>query len=363
MKFSDIEKRSAEIEEELKDENANVEELEKEVEELEAQKEELEKAEEEKKEEIEELENATEVRNFENFDKEENKMEIKEVRSSKEYINAYADYVKAGMDMGKVSAEERALLSENATPAGVVAVPTYVEDRIMTDWANSPILSRITKTFIKGNYKRGYEVSATGAAIHEEGKDAPAEETLVINYVEFVAKSYKKWITVSDEVLDLRGQAFLDYLLDEHGHQLALALEQAIVEEIESSTLAQQITHPLDGDAVLAGLAVLSDEATNPVAIMSKATYAAIKGIRTTAGARIEDPFEGLEVLFNANATGVIVVDLAGVVGNFPNGMEFQYKIDDNSLAEKDLVKIVARIFADFHLVRPNGAAVITANV
>ena len=54
------------------------------------------------------------------------------------------------------------------------------------------------------------------------------------------------------------------------------------------------------------------------------------------------------------------MVDLAGVVGNFPNGMEFQYKIDENSLAEKDLVKIVARIFADIHLVQPNGAAVVT---
>lgn len=363
MKYSDIEKRSAEIEEELASEEITeekVEELEAEVKELEDKKEELKKEEESKKEEIEEIEERAKV--VQNFEREETKnMEVKEVRKSQEYIDAYAEYVKHGMDMNKVDGEARALLSENADPAGTIAVPTYVEDRIATDWANSPILSRITKTFIKGNYKRGYEVSATGAVVHSEGADAPAEESLVIAYIEFVAKTYKKWITVSDEVLDLRGQAFLDYLLDEHGHQLALALENAIVAEIEASNLSQKVSHDLDGDAVLAGLAVLSDEASNPVVIMSKANYAAIKGIRTTTGARIDDPFEGLEVLFNANASGVIVVDLSGVVGNFPNGMEFQYKIDDLSLAEKDLVKIVARVMADFHLVQPNGAAVVTA--
>ena len=92
---------------------------------------------------------------------------------------------------------------------------------------------------------------------------------------------------------------------------------------------------------------------------MSKATYVAIKSIRTTAGYRIEDPFEGLEVLFNNNATGVLVGDLDGVVANFPEGMDFKYIVDDRSLAEQDLIKIVGKILVAIHLVRPNGFALV----
>jgi hypothetical protein len=111
----------------------------------------------------------------------------------------------------------------------------------------------------------------------------------------------------------------------------------------------------------MAGFAQLSDEATNPVVIISKATYAAIMNERATTGAKIEDPFNGFEVLFNNTVTGLLVGDLDGVVANFPEGEDFKFIVDDTSLAEQDLVKIVGKILADIHLVRPNGFAVVTA--
>lgn len=356
MQMSDIEERAKEIETLMNQEGADVEALSAEVEELEARKANLRAEIEARKAEINDvINNGVEV---ETFEKEEvrKKMDIKELRNTQEYIDAYAEYIK-GNDK-----KVRMLITENAgetVQGNRIAPPTYVENRIWTDWDKSPILSRIRKVFVQGNYKVGYEASATGAVLHAEGTNAPAEEQLVINYIDFVAEYYKKWIKVSDNVMALTGQYFIDYLFDEFGHQMAVALENAIVAELEASTLTAKVTHALDGDAVLYGLGALSDEATNPVVIMSKATYVAIKSIRTTAGSRLEDPFEGLEVLFNNTATGVLVGDLDGVVANFPEGMDFKYIVDDRSLAEQDLIKIVGKILVALHLVRPNGFALV----
>ena len=64
------------------------------------------------------------------------------------------------------------------------------------------------------------KMAATAAVWHEEGADQPDEETLTIATVDLIAKSAKKWITISDEVMDVRGQAFLDYIYDEIEYQI-----------------------------------------------------------------------------------------------------------------------------------------------
>lgn len=354
MQMSDIEQRSAEIEELLKSEDADIDSLTKEVEEMEARKAQiLAEVEQRKQEMADALKNAKEVEEIPQ--ERTNKMDIKEFRNSPEYIDAFAEYIK-----GNDKEMRTLLLSENVE--GTVAIPSIVEDRIWTDWDKSPILSRVRKVFVKGNYRVGYEASATGAVIHTEGANAPQDETLTLAYIDFVAKYVKKWIKVSDTVLALRGEAFLNYLYDEFGHQIALAIENAIVAELIASSLTAKVTNALDSTAVMAAFARLSDEATNPVAIMSKARYAAILNERTTAGAKIDDPFNGMEVLFNNTLTnGILVVDLDGVVANFPEGLDFKFIFDDKSLAEADLIKIVGKVMMDAHLVRPNGAAYVTA--
>ena len=354
MQMSDIQQRSAEIEELLKSEDADIDSLTKEVEEMEARKAQiLAEVEQRKQEMADALKNAKEVEEIPQ--ERTNKMDIKEFRNSPEYIDAFAEYIK-----GNDKEIRTLLLSENVE--GTVAIPSIVEDRIWTDWDKSPILSRVRKVFVKGNYRVGYEASATGAVIHTEGANAPQDETLTLAYIDFVAKYVKKWIKVSDTVLALRGEAFLNYLYDEFGHQIALAIENAIVAELIASNLTAKVTNALDSTAVMAAFARLSDEATNPVAIMSKARYAAILNERTTAGAKIDDPFNGREVLFNNTLTnGILVVDLDGVVANFPEGLDFKFIFDDKSLAEADLIKIVGKVMMDAHLVRPNGAAYVTA--
>ena len=66
---------------------------------------------------------------------EERKMDLKALRSSKEYIDAYAEYLKSENDK-----ECRALLTDMVQD-GVVPVPTFIDDEVRTFWEKSDLLS------------------------------------------------------------------------------------------------------------------------------------------------------------------------------------------------------------------------------
>ena len=124
MQMSDIEQRSLEIEEAVKDPNADLDALAEEVKALEERKAQIEAEVEERKKEAEEvLKTAVEIEKVE-----ERKMTDMEIRNTKEYIDAYAEYIKTGKD-----AECRALLTENAT-GGTVAVPEFVYSIVNNAW-------------------------------------------------------------------------------------------------------------------------------------------------------------------------------------------------------------------------------------
>jgi len=355
MQMEDIEARMSEINGLLNSEDADIDALTAEVDELIEQRTALETRAVNKKNLLEKVAEAS----VKPIDAVEERNKMDNTVSKAELFDALAESIK-----GRATPEQRALLTTNAT-GGTVSVATILDDYIWTDWEKSPILSRVRKVYIKGNYKVNYEASATGAVVHTEGSAQPTEEQLVLGTVDFVAEYIKKWISVSDNVMALRGQAFMDYLHDEFGHQLAKTAEALILQDIANSTLSAKVTHALDGDAVLAGLAKLSDEATNPVVIMGKQTYANIKSIRTTAGSRIDEPFEGLEVLFNnmldEDGGTILVGDLDGVVANFPEGEEFRYIVDETTMATQDMIRIIGKVMMSAHLVRPNGFAVISA--
>ena len=119
MQMSDIETRSAEIEELLKSDDADIDSLTAEVEELEKRKAQiLAEVEQRKKEAEDALKNGTEIEK-----EEERKMTNMEVRNTKEYIDAFAEYIKSGKDE-----ECRALLTENVA-SGTVPVPEMVQHR------------------------------------------------------------------------------------------------------------------------------------------------------------------------------------------------------------------------------------------
>ena len=288
-----------------------------------------------------------------------------EIRNSDAYINAFAEYIKYGDDT-----ECRALLSANGS--GTVAVPELVYDIVKNAWEREGIMSRVRKAYLKGNLKVGFELSADPAYIHTEGSGAVTTENLVLGTVSIVPESIKKSIQISDEALDLRGEAFLQWVYDELAYRIAKKAADTLVAKIVAAGTASTstavgvpaITATTVSMGTIAGaIAQLSDEAANPVIIMNKLTYPVFKAVQYANGYGA-DPFEGLPVIFNnslaahgAATTGVcyaIVGDLGeGALANFPNGEEIQFKMDDVSLADADLVKITGREYVGLGIIGP----------
>lgn len=367
MSMEQIEIRSAELSNLLNDENADLEAIGNEVEQLEQRKAQIIADAETRKALIEEV---VDSKTVETIEKEEVRktMTLEEIRNSKEYVNAYAEYLKGD------EKELRALLSENVA-TGVVPVPELVYDIVKNAWEREGIMARVRKAYMKGNLKVGFEISADGAVVHTEGAAAPTEEKLVLGIVELVPASIKKWISISDEVYDLRGEAFLNYIYDELTYQIAKKAADELIAKIKACGTVSTNTPSVNVavgqlqdnpavDTIAQALAKLSDQATDPVIIMNKATWGAFKTAQYGAGYPI-DVFEGLPVLFNntlpafsAATTGVtyaIVGSLAeGALANFPDGEEITIKFDDLSLAEKDLIKVVGREYVGMAVIAPN---------
>ena len=366
MRIDEIEVRKAEIRELINsDAEFDVDALTEEVRQLDAEKAEIE----ERAAKEAELRNAVAPSVIEEIEKnelkEERNMENIEVRNSKEYIDAYAEYLKSGDDK-----ECRALLTENVS--GRVAVPELVYDIVKTAWEKEGIMSLVRKSYLKGNLKVGFEMSSSDAVIHTEGQDKPDEETLVLGIVELVPKSIKKWITVSDEAIDMRGEEFIRYIYDELTYRIAKKAADTLVATIIAAPAANTQTSPgvpvvtaasIALGTIAGAVAQLSDEAANPVIIMNKQTLAAFKTAQYAASYPV-DPFEGLPIVFNnsmsafsAASTGdtyAIVGDLGqGALANFPSGNEITIKMDELSLAEKDLVKFVGREYVGIGIVAP----------
>lgn len=287
---------------------------------------------------------------------EEEKREMKtndEIRASQEYVDAFARYLVSENDT-----EVRSLLTTQVS--GTVPVPSIVDDIIRTAWEKSDILSRIRKTNIRGNLKVPFELSADGAWVHTEGTTAPTEESLALGIVEMVPRNVKKWIRISDEAIAMGGETLVRYIYDELTYQILKKLTELVVNDIKSASTSasasavsvQKVTLAPGLTTVTSAFAKLSDEATDPVIIMNKLTYADFVAAQA-AGNFSFDPFNGLPVLFtsalpaysvaSANAVYAIVGDLKGAQLNYPEGEGIVIKYDDVSEAEADLVKIVGR--------------------
>ena len=371
MQIEEVEARTAEIEAEIESaDEARMSEIKSELDELEARKTELKKAAAEAQETRDMVaEDKVTVEEIKEVITEERKMTNFEMVKTAEYRDAFKQYILTGKDE-----ECRALLTENVA-SGTVPVPEIVYDIVKNAWEKEGIMALVKKVYLKGNLKVGFEISADGAVIHTEGENAPTEEKLVLGVVEIVPASIKKWISISDEVLDMDSGAFLQYVYDELTYQIAKKAADTLIAKIEAcgtvstNTPAVNVAVPnvevsaIALDTIAQAIAQLSDQAANPVIVMNKASFAAFKAVQA-AGSYGYDPFEGLPVVFNntitayaAATTGVtfaIVGDFAeGAIANFPNGEDITIKYDDLSLAEKDLVKLVGRQYIGLDVIGP----------
>lgn len=369
----EIEARKLELREEIEsaEDTEKVEELNEEVEALKEEEEQLEEHEEEEKtaEELEEKKvSAKEIV------KEERKtMEMKEFRNSKEYIEAYAEYIKTNDEK-----ELKSLITTNGYATGnsaTIEVPDMVYDIVKTAWEREDLLARVRRLAVKGNLKVQFEVSGDAAVKHQEGYGAVTEESLVLGVVSLTPVSFKKWISISDEALDLRGEAFLNYIYDEITYRIAKKIADELVgivaalptslsandSGVYDKVSANKITKAPGIGVIAEAIANLSDETRDITIVMNKLTYAAFKEAQYSNGYAV-DPFEGATVVFNntlpayssasANAVYCIVGDFNhGALINTPNGDGIELKFDDTTLMTSDLVRILGRRFAGVNAV------------
>lgn len=291
--------------------------------------------------------------------------DLKELRSSAEYANAFAEFVKTGDDT-----EVRALLSKNAQSDGQISVPTIVEEKIRTAWDKSELFSRIGKSYVKGNLAMDFEIEGTDAVIHEEGADAPDEEELTLGTVTLVPKNIKKWITVSDEVMDLRGEAFLEYIYDELAYKIVKKAEDIVVAKISSAVGASTDTKPgqasvevpIGRAGVVEALSYISDETNDLCIIMNRRTWGQYEATRTLNGG---DPFADVPVIYNNSLPAYDTAEdgaIYAIVGdpefgfraNLPNGFNVKTIVDDKSKAPDDKVVITSKLFAGLDVVAVN---------
>ena len=298
--------------------------------------------------------------------KDERKVTTMEVRNTPEYVNAYAEYIKTGK-----ADECRSLLTENVS--GKVPVPEFVYDVVKTAWEKEGIMALVRKSYLRGNLKVGFEISGGDAAVHTEGAAAVSEESLVLGTISLVPQSIKKWISISDEVYDMRGEEFLRYIYDELAYRIAKKAADQLIAKIEACGTVSTTTcvgvpklkaTTASLGTIAGAMALLSDEAANPVVIMNKGTWGTFKALQA-AGNFGYDPFEGLPVLFNntikaysaasANNTYAIVGDLGqGALANFPNGEGIEFKFDDMTEMTKDLIRVLGRQYVGLGIVAPN---------
>lgn len=314
--------------------------------------------------------------------KEKTMNKIDEIRNSKAYVDAYAKFIKTG----EVE-EVRSILTTNAdnqyvtNADGQLPVPEFVQTTINTAWNSNELFNMIKQTAVKGNLKIGFELSATDAVIHEEGSEAPDPETLKLGIVTLVPKTIKKWIYVSDEVIDMDSEDFLKYIYAELTQKIVKkAIDIAIAKILASPTTATAtaasvpVVAPDGISTVDAAEAELTDEINedNVVLIMHKKTRAYLKKLAKLAGYNV-DPFNNYKVFTNdtldamtgaSGETGnfMIVGDLtSGVQMNMPNGKNPTFKFDDLTYAEKDMVKIIGRMPAGIGVVACDRLCVVKA--
>ena len=366
MSMEEIETRMGEISALLETEDANVEELRTEIDALIERKNTLIEAAAEKRTLLNKIADAKIEPIAKVETEEERKMENTiEIRNTPEYLNAYANYIRYNDDR-----ECRALLTENTS--GEIQVPDLVYDIVKTAWEREGIMALVRKAYLKGNLRVSFEKSADDAVVHTEGQSV-TEEELHLGVIQLTPFAIKKWISISDEALDKDAGSYLEYIYDELTYRIAKKAADTVIAKIEACTAAATtgcvavpvVTAASIGLGTVAqAMANLSDEAQNPVIMMNKLTWGAVKAAQAANGYNY-DPFEGLPVVFNntiaafsAASTGdtyMIVGDLGhGALANFPNGQEINIKRDDYTLATSDLVRFIGREYVGLGIVANN---------
>lgn len=280
------------------------------------------------------------------------KMTDREFRSTPEYIDAYVAYVKSGYDVKEF--EKRAESEGNANvifskniEGGMIAVPTYVEDRINANWENNEILRRVKRTFFSGNVQVGVEMEADEAINHVENAGPIETEGLIIAFVDLIPQYIKKMVKVSHAALELSGTAFLDYLYDEIEAKIFDKLVDNIINVILTPSSFVRVYNYTGDNVTTADIINAAGQLgpnARPVLVINRSMAAQLKAAALSAQYGY-DPFDGLEVIY-ANTDAPFVGDLSAIQVNFPDGDVPKFIFDEYTDAPSNVVRIIGRMAA-----------------
>lgn len=355
--IQEIEARMAEIKSEMENPEADLTKLEEEVRSLNAMKAEIQQA----AKEAEELRRkiAAGLGSIQGeYQAEPEKPGLEEVRKSQEYIDAYAEFIKTGD-----SKECRSLLTVNAPENGTIPVPVFLQEMIETAWESDPILSRVSRSYIKGNLKIPFELSADDAYVHPEGTTAPTEEALTFGLVTLTPETIKKWVSFSDEVVDMKGEEFLRYIYDELTYRVTKKLAEEVLDDITTANATNGSTaigvprvDAAPGVMTIAEAAAhLHEDARGIVVCMNRLTEVEFLNAYA-AGNFAVDPFAGLPRIYSShlpaystastNDVYAIVGDFSGERVNYPAGDGMVIKYDELTRKKEDIVEVLGRQYA-----------------
>lgn len=374
MNLKEIETRKAELRSAIAlEENMDkLKEMNEEIETLNVQESELKEIQE-----IEEKQKELEVDNSKlrklEIQKEERNMNNNniELRNSKEYIDAFANYIKTGKDL-----EVRSLLTENAT-SGTIAVPDLVYDIVKTAWDNNDIMKYVTKSEIIGNLQVQFESASSDAVVKTEGA-AATEGSITDGIVSLVPSIITKFVSLSTEVLSMTSEKFLTYVYTALVNKVLKKTADVLVGKIaalpatatSTSPSANKITSAPAMTTIATAIANISDEASNPVIIMNKLTWTKFKEAQYANNYAV-DPFEKLTVLFNNSLKSYdaasdgdvycLVGDLGqGALANYPNGADaVKFTVDELTKKKEGLINIYAEQYVAVEVVADKAFALI----
>lgn len=250
-------------------------------------------------------------------------------------------------------------------------MPSEIADKIEKAWESNALLKGAKKSYFKGTLKVPYEASSEDAAWHQENGDSIPQEELVLGVAKLEPMMLKKWVGVTDEACDIGGDFLTNYLYDEILYRINSAICEDIVSSLAIDAAGDAIfatevemagATPTTADLIALEGAV-KGEMIDPVYVMNRATYAAIKAA-AIAGNYGYDPFNGFPVVIDEHMGGnngfVTFLDRAGIRVNYANGTDaIQFKVDDLSKMEYDITRFLGRLYVGDGYVRPHGAAVL----
>lgn len=302
--------------------------------------------------------------------------------ASKEYNKVYADYLRSG---NKDNLNVYLRTANLATTTANVPIPTLMQGFVETAWEKYGKFSRIVReTFIKGIINVPVENSADDAVWHDENTAEPTQETITLGSIMLKPKMIKKWIALTDELMAMAPEEFLQYVADELVYKVVLALDHAIISRTDAggngvigivgNANTATVTKALSFNVVNEAIAEIESENNLLVAMNKKTFFQNFMGLTDTTGRPIYQIIgentekaryflNGITVEFTNAIPAYDTVEKGGVyavVGdfargyrlNYPNGREVSTLIDPYTGATEDVVNMVGKLFVAGNVVK-----------